>query len=494
MKQKSLKKNAIISFIKAGLNILFPIISFPYASRVLLPDGIGKVNFANSIIEYFIMFAVLGINLYAAREAARVRDDREKLSKFGQEILAINLTATFISYAALLVIIFFVPKFNSYRILLLICSTKVLFTTIGLEWLFNAEEEYGYITVRQSVFQLISLVALFTLVKTKDDYLIYAGIGVFSNVGSNIFNFIYSRKFIDLFTKTRLDFKRHIKPVLTFFSISIAGKINSALDSVMLGFMLTDASVGFYAAAIKISRLVKEMITSAICSFMPRTSYYLEHNKIDEYKAVVSKVCNATYFFSIPAATGLMFLSKPLILLFSGEAYLPAVPSMKVISLSIIGMCSTSFLNQLIITPQRKEKISLIAQIISAISNITLNAILITKLEVFGAALATTIVEFFLPLVLFISSSKFLRSFDNLIGILQALASSFSMYVILFFTCGTIENIIIQIMLSVVIGCFTYASVTLLLRNKTALFIMQILMKRLKPRNQSNSTDYLKRK
>ena len=482
-KQKSLKKNAVISLIKSCMNILFPIISFPYASRILLPDGIGRVNFANSIVEYFIMFAVLGINLYAAREAARVRDDKDKLNKLSREILSINLISTIISCTMLVIAILVIPKLSSYRILLLICATKVLFTTLGMEWLYNAEEEYGYVTIRQTIFQVISLAALFTLVKSQDDYLIYAGIGVFANVGSNIFNLLYSRKFINIFAKTKIDLRKHIKPVMTFFGISIAGKINTALDAVMLGFLLTDASVGFYSAAIKISRMVKEMITSAICSFMPRSSYLLEQNKLDEYKSIVTKVCNATYFFSIPAAAGLMFLSKPLILLFSGEAYLPAVPSMKVISVSIIGMCSTSFLNQLIITPQRKEKFSLIAQIISAISNITLNAILIVRMEVFGAAIATTIVEFILPLVLFIPSFKYLRTLQNLLGILQALLGSAVMYFVLYFTCSSIENALIQIVLSVCIGSVAYALCTLIMRNKTALFIFQLIAKKLLSRN-----------
>ncbi len=480
MVQKSLKKNALVSLLKASMNIIFPILSFPYASRVLLPDGIGRVNFANSIVEYFIMFAILGINLYAAREAARVRDNAEKLNKLSREILSINMISTAISYAVLFSAIFLIPKFHDYRVLLIICSAKVLFTAPGMEWLYNAEEEYGYVTVRQTIFQIISLIALFTLVKSKDDYLIYAGIGVFANVGANIFNLLYSKKFINIFAKTEIDLKRHIKPVMTFFGISIAGKINTALDAVMLGFLLTDASVGFYSAAIKISRLVKEMITSAICSFMPRSSYLLEQNKLDEYKSIVTKVCNATYFFSVPAAAGLMFLSRPLILLFSGEAYLPAVPSMQVISISIIGMCSTSFLNQLIITPQRKERFSLIAQIISAVSNIVLNAVFIVRMEVFGAALATTIVEFILPFVLFIPSLPYLRSFENLLGILQALLGSVVMYVVLRITCSSIENAFVQIVLSVFIGSVVYALCTLAFRNKTAIFIIQLIAKKIR--------------
>ena len=171
MEKKSLKKNAAYSFIKAFMNLAFPLISFPYASRVVLPAGIGKVNFANSIIDYFILIAGLGISSYASREAVRVRDDKHLLNKIFREILAINLISTLISYALLVFSLFFVNKFYEYRILLIVCSTKVLFTTIGVDWIFKVEEEYKYITIRSIFFQFTSLILLFVFVHNQNDYI-----------------------------------------------------------------------------------------------------------------------------------------------------------------------------------------------------------------------------------------------------------------------------------------------------------------------------------
>ena len=478
MKQKSLKMNAFFNLIKAFMNIVFPIVSFPYASRVLLPQGIGKVNFANSIIEYFVLIAALGIVPYASREAAKIRDDIHKLTAFSREILTINLLSTALAYLGLFVCFVFVDKFNEYRILIIICSTKVLFTTAGMEWLFRAKEEYAYITVRQTVFQIICLILLFTFVKTSEDYYIYAGIGVFANVGANILNFFYARRFISIFEKTKLHIRRHVKPVFTFFGINCAGKINSALDTVMLGFIIGDIAVGFYSAAIKINRMVIELITSAVSSFLPRSSYYLENNKADEYKKMISKVCNATFFFSLPAAAGLYFLCEPLILLFSGEQYLPAVPSMKLLSLSIIGSCANSFLNNLIITPQRKERFTLIAQITAACTNIVLNAILITRLEVFGAAIATCVVEFILPLVVLIPSWKYVNNKHNLLNIIKAAIGTVIMYIIIFIAFNALKNIVLKIFCAVIVGSAMYATITILLRHETAKILLDVIKNR----------------
>ena len=475
MPQKSLKKNAFYNFVKCFMNIIFPIISFPYASRILLPEGIGKVNFANSIIEYFLMLAGLGIGTYASREAAKIRDNKQLLNKFSREILVINLLSTIFSYILLAFAIFFIPKIAEHRLLIIVCSTKVLFTTAGVTWLFTAFEDYRYITLRSILFQVISLFLLFVFVHDQNDYYAYAAIGVFSNVGSNVLNFIYSRKYLNLFEKSKLQLKKHIKPILTFFGIASASKINNSLDAVMLGFMINNVSVGFYTAALKLSKMVIELITSIISSIMPRSSYYIENNRIDEYKKIVSKVCCLTFFFSIPAAAGLFMLCEPLIIVFSGKEYLPAAPAMKILSVGIVGWCANSFLNNLIITPQRKEKFSLAAQICAVVFNVIFNIIFIKRLEVFGAALATVIVEFILPLVVLIPSLKYLKSPLNLWGIVKSIAGTAAMIAVLYFTTLKIESNFVKIITSVLLGSAVYAAAEIIMRHPTAKLILDVI-------------------
>lgn len=480
--QKSLTKNALFNFIKSCMNIIFPIISFPYASRILMPEGIGKVNFANSIVEYFLMLAELGITVYAAREAAKIRDDKARLTKFAREILSINLISTALSYVLLLFALFSVDKFAEYRVLLIICSTKVLFTTAGISWLFRAMEDYGYITARSIAFQVLSLIFLFLFVRDAGDYYQYAAMGVFSNVGSNIFNFFYARRYINVFAKTRVELKKHLKPIFVFFAINCAGKINSVIDAVMLGFLMGDVAVGFYSAAAKLSRFVVELVTSVVSSFMPRTSYYLENNMYDEYKKIIGKVFGATVFFALPAAAGLFVLCEPLILIFSGERYLPAVPSMRVLSIGIVGTCMNSFLNNVIITPQRKEKFSLAAQIAGVIFNVTFNVVLIKKYGVFGAALATMIVEFLLPAVGLLPSFKFLKSIENLSSIFQAALGTVVMFLAVLFVSSKVESAFPKIVVSVFTGAFVYAAFELLVQNKTALLFIEIVSSKVKRR------------
>lgn len=484
-RQKSLKKNAVYNMIRNLMNIIFPIISFPYASRILMPEGLGKVNFANSTIEYFVLIAGLGIGSYASRECAKVRDDREKLSKLAKEILLINTVSTVFAYILLAVSLIFVPKFESYRILLIVCSTKILFSTIGMDWLYTANEEYRYITMRSVVFQILSLIFLFTFIRSKDDYVLYAAMGVFSSVGSNICNLIYARKFISIKTKANVEIKKHLKPIFTFFGNSLATKLHTALDSVMLGFMASDVAVGYYSAANKISLLVRQLITAITTSLMPRSSYYLESGNKEKYTQMVNKAANVTFFFAIPAATGLFFLCEPIIIIFSGESYLPALNAMKIIVPTLVICSFCSFMNNLLFVPARKEKILLIAQCAGAALNLILNSLFIPVWGAFGAAFATLIVEIVITSIEFAFAFKLLKSRAIFISFLQPLIASAVMFAVICLLFSRIENPLLQTVLSITTGSAVYAAITLLMKNQTALMIVGTIKKRVSHKKQN---------
>lgn len=479
MVQKSLKKNAVYSFIKAFMGLAFPLISFPYASRILLPAGIGKVNFANSIIEYFTLAASLGIFSYAAREAVRVRDNQHELNKIFREILTINLVSTAIAYILLAFALFFVSKFNEYRVLLIVCSTKILFTTIGVDWIFNVQEEYKYVTIRSVIFQIISLVLLFVFVKTPDDYVAYAFMGVFSSVGSNICNIFYARKFVNFFDKTKIEIKRHFKPIFTFFGMSVATKVHTALDSVMLGFMLSDTAVGYYSAANKIKGLVVGLITAILATLLPRSSYYLGQNKNDEYQKIVSKALNFALFFSIPSAVGIMLIAKPLILLFSGKEFLASLPAMLIMSPIIVFIALASFMDNMILLPQRMEKVSLQSQIIGCVTNIVLNYVLIPVWGVFGAAFSTFIVEGLITLYKLLFSIKHIKNCGFVKNFVKIIVSCIFMTLAVLAVLHFTKNVFVQIFAGVITGAVIYAFCTTILKADTALMLVTTIKKRI---------------
>lgn len=216
MQQKSLKLNFIMNAILTMSSFLFPLITFPYVSRILLPIGTGKVSFANSVVTYFVMISQLGIPTYGIRACAIVRDDEEKLKKTVYELFAINVVMSILAYIVFFAALIYVPRLRADRTLFLITGTLIFFNTIGVEWLYKALEQYTYITVRSIIFKFIALIAMFVLVHDVDDYVIYGGISIFAASASNVFNFIRLRKIIGKKKVSQLNFKQHFKPVFTF--------------------------------------------------------------------------------------------------------------------------------------------------------------------------------------------------------------------------------------------------------------------------------------
>ena len=140
-REKSILISFIYNFFRTVSSIAFPIITFSYASRILGAEGIGKVNFAKSVISYFSMFAAMGMNYYGTREAAKVRDNKKSLSKFVHEMLLINGCTTILSYVGLVFAIAYVAKLKDYSVLLIINSFSILMMGMGMDWLYQALEE-----------------------------------------------------------------------------------------------------------------------------------------------------------------------------------------------------------------------------------------------------------------------------------------------------------------------------------------------------------------
>lgn len=163
---KSVKVNFIFSSLKGAMSVLFPVISFPYISRILGVKSLGKVEYCQSIISYFALFAALGISLYAVREGAKFRDEKEKLTQFCREILTINLISTTVVYFALFAFMM-LPIMRPYHILLLVCSLTIILTTLSIEWLYQMMEDYMYISIRSVIVQAVALVAMFLFVKKE---------------------------------------------------------------------------------------------------------------------------------------------------------------------------------------------------------------------------------------------------------------------------------------------------------------------------------------
>lgn len=392
-KNISLKKNFIMNAILTMSSFIFPLITFPYVSRILGPEGTGKVSFATSLISYFLIIAQLGIPTYGVRACARVRDDKIELTRTAHELLFINLIMSAASYILLALCLAFVPRLQADKPLYVVVSFTIILTTIGMEWLYKALEQYTYITVRSIIFKFVALIAMFLLIHSKSDYVIYGGITILASSASNVFNFINAHKYIGMKPVGGYNLKRHIKPVLVFFAMACATTIYTNLDNIMLGFMTTDKDVGYYNAAVKIKNVLVSVVTSLGTVLLPRASYYVEHNDIEDFKRISAKALNFVVLLASPLMIYFMIFARQGIYFLSGPEYTGSIRAMQIIMPTILLIGLTNILGIQVLVPLGREKVVLVSEIAGAVTDLILNWIFIPVYKSAGAAFGTLMAE-----------------------------------------------------------------------------------------------------
>ena len=385
--------NFVMNAILTMSQFLFPLITFPYISRILLPTGTGKVSFATSVVSYFALFAQLGIPTYGIRACAKVRDDRKALERTVQELFLINLIMSILAYIVLFLAIAFVPRMRQEKALFLIVGLTILFNAIGMEWLYKALEQYTYITVRSIIFKLIAVVAMFVLVHEQKDYVIYGGISILAASASNVFNFFHAHKYVSIKPVGSYNFRQHLKPIVIFFAMSCAATIYTNLDTVMLGFMTSDAEVGYYNAAVKIKSILVSVVTSLGVVLLPRASYYVECKLMDKFCRITHVALNFVILISVPLTVYFILFAKEGIFFLSGAEYEASIVPMQIIMPTLLFIGLTNIMGIQTLIPLGKEKVVLYSEIAGAVADLLLNVALIPSMASAGAAIGTVVAE-----------------------------------------------------------------------------------------------------
>ena len=392
-RQPSIKRNFLMSSVLRAANVLFPLITIPYVSRILLPAGVGSVSFATAFVAYFNMAAQLGLPSYGVRACAKARDDRQELSQVTMELLTLNLAGTVIAYLAFALCILFVPGIAGDRTLLIIISATVFFNSIGMEWLYKGLEQYTYITVRSLVFKTVALTAVFLLIRNQDDVLIYAGISIFASSASNVLNFIHARRLVDFRVRSGLNLRRHLKPVLILFAMTCAFTLLTNLDEVMLGFIRSDTEVGYYHAAVRITVALVDVITALSVVLLPRASYYIEHGMTEAFRRITDKGVHFVLLGSAGLTVYFMLYARETISCLFGDAFEASALPMILIMPNVILTGMTRVIGNQMLIPQGREKVVLISVTAGAAADIVLNALLIPRFGPAGAVFGTIAAE-----------------------------------------------------------------------------------------------------
>lgn len=402
---QSVKVNYILNLINTGTQMLFPLITFPYVCRVIEADGIGQINFFQSIISYISLFTCLGIPMYAIREIARDRSDVVQMNRTAMEILLLHSMLTLVGYAIVAILCLTVPQIQVNIPLFLILSLTIFFTAIGCEWFYQGIEDFKYITIRGLIIKTVSVVLLFIFVKSKTDLLYYGCYTVFGVLGGNIFNFFRLRKYIhrENIIFSELHIKRHIKPVLKVFSFSVVTSIYLQLNTVLLGFLKNALAVGYFATATKVMQMLLTMSACLGSVMMPRASHLIAENKEDEFNRLIQKSYDFTLAIALPMTIGLIFCAPSLITALCGVKFEHSILPSQIIAPIILMVAISNVFGIQVLFPKGKINIVTLCCGIGAVADLILNLCLIpffsyigTSIAYLGAEVATTVSMYFI--------------------------------------------------------------------------------------------------
>lgn len=477
---KSVKINFAFNLVNTVVGLLFPIITFPYITRVIMAEGIGKVNFLYSIINYITLFTAIGIPIYAVREIAKVRDNIRVRNQTTVEILLLHLGLTFIGYIIVFAFAFSINRIHQDIGLFLLLSVHLLLSTIGVLWFYQAIEDFKFITIRSLVIRLIVLICLFVFVRDKDDLYAYAVVTVLADVGNYIINFLHLRSYIKLsyIDWKTLNIKRHIKPSLKIFVLNLITSIYVNLDSVMLGFLSSDAAVGYYSAGVRLSKAMLGVVTTLGTVLLPRLSNFVALGAMDEFAKMSKKAINVVITIATPMSVGMIFIAPQLIPVFCGDSFGESILTLQILApiITFIGLSNMTGIQ--ILYSQGKESIVIKSTLVGALTNLTLNLLLIPSFAQYGAAAATCVAEFsviatmliigrkYIPYTIFNKENLRILSFCILmclpIIIIQRL--NYSVYLLLF--------------LEILIAAFLYIVFLIFSKNEVATIILSTIKKR----------------
>lgn len=483
-RNSSVGRNTVYNMIKTVFGIIFPLITFPYISRVLGVENVGKLNYGTSIVSYFSLIASLGVSTYAIRECAKCREDRSKLSDTASQIYSINIISTAIAYAALLITLLAARKLDPYRGLILIQSATIIFSTLGADWLNTAMEDFRYIAVRTVSMQIVSLILMFIFVRHPEDYIRYAIISVAATSGANIMNMFYRRRYCIIRFSLRIDWKTHLVPILLLFSMILSQTIYTSSDTTMLGIMKGDREVGLYSTSVKIYNMVNTVIASIANVVMPELSAYYERKDYTNINRILRYALSFIVTLGLPCIVGLNAITVPLLYTVAGKNYIGAATSLHIFTMALSCSYIGGFIGNIIMLPSGREKYALQSSIISAIVNFVLNLFLIPRWGLNAAALTTVFAELIALLVIGSHVEKEVQIERKYEIIKAPIAGSVCIVLVALLVKRLTSNNYLITILTVLLGATAYALVLFLMRNELFMSFITSMENKLTARKQ----------
>ena len=386
MSQPSIKKNFAYKSVLTLSTYLINFITFPYVARVLGVERIGLVNFVDNTVNYFLLFATMGVGLLGVREIAAVKDDKERRDQVYSNVLALNLLFTLVSLGIYLLCVVTIPKLCQYDELFYIGTAKILFTVFLVEWFFTGVENFRYITLRSILIKVLYIISVFLFVRDTSDYRLYFILTVGVVVLNALINQFYIRRLVRIRWRDIQLFK-YLKQNVTLGIYALMTSMYLTFNVMYLGLMSNNMEVGYYTTAFKLYSVVLGFFSAFTNVMLPRMSSLLANGEKDRFQELVNRSFSVMATCCIPLILCSMILAPQIIYILSGPGYEGAILPMRIIMPAAFAVGMAQVLAIQVLMPMKKDKVLLVASIIGAVVSLLINLLVIPSLASAGSAI-----------------------------------------------------------------------------------------------------------
>lgn len=456
---QSTKKNFIYNFVYQLLILIIPLITSPYLARTLGATGIGKYSYTYSIVSYFMMFVLLGLNNYGNRTIAKNRYNITSLSRtfwsiyFLQLIIGIVIVAIYIG---------FIFTFGiEYRILYLIEFLYLISSILDINWFFFGVEKFKKTVIRNGIIKILTVILIFIFVKDTGDLYVYTFIMSFMALISQIILWGFIRTEV-IYVRVSIDeIVKHIKPNLVLFISVIAISLYKIMDKIMLGMFCDVTEVAYFENAEKIISIPMTLITALGTVMLPKISNVVSSGQREKSKVYIEKSIEFLMFMSFPMCFGLFVIGEQFAPIYFGNEFIKSGILIKMLAFTLPFLSFANVIRTQFLIPNERDKDFIISVILGAIINVILNLIFIPKLDSVGACIGTIAAEFTVMAYQIFAVKNDLDIKKYIEVSLQFLLKSLVMYLLIWAIGAIIRNELVLIFVQIISGVIIYGLINI---------------------------------
>ena len=389
------RKNVFYNVLLAVTQVLFPLITFPYLARTLGPEHVGVLNFAESFARYFVLLAALGIPIYGVREVAKAASDKSLLTKTFTEIFIINAAGTLLLSIVFLVFIHTLAPLAAEKTLFNWALAYFILQVFQLEWFFSGMNQFKFIAIRSLVIRLFFIAAVFLFIRSTYDYENYFRMQVGLAVVLAAFN---GKRLWDLLDFSNLTFeglelKKHLKPMALLFLTIFTISVYFSLDTILLGFLANNESVGYYSSAMKLNRLFIGVLSAISVAMFPGLVSLYHKGEKEAFVVLVKQCFYVLVSLAMPLVVGIITCAPEIIHILFGTAFDRAILPLQITAPLILIISMSGIFGFQILSAVGKDKSILLSALMGMFMSIVLAFQLVPTYQELGAAITILLTE-----------------------------------------------------------------------------------------------------